>query len=197
MGLGEMLSKIKEETEEQYTKIIADAKTEADRIVSSAMERSESIISKSKVQAEKEVQEERLRSIASARLEAKRQLLQARDKVIRDYEAQSLGYVDEFVKSKDYKDFLLRVIEDGMNKIGDKAIVQLNSKDKNLIPTSKSGFNISEKTLESRGGALISSSDGKQRVDNTIESILSERSEELRLKLLQQIFGNGKIESIG
>lgn len=188
MGLEEMLSAIRANTQEQYAKIITEANREAEKISSEAKQRSELIVTQGQLHAEKEVQEEKLRSVASARLEAKRKVLEARDEVLRSYEEQAMRYLDEFTGSKDYADFLLRAIKDGVSKIGSSAVVQVNSKDKNLIE-SNADFELSSETLDCQGGALITSKDGKRRVDNTIESIFSERRGELRLKLTEQVFG--------
>lgn len=188
MGLEEMLSTIRANTQEQSAKIITEAKLEAEKISSEAKQRSESIVAQGQLHAEKEVQEEKLRSVASARLEAKRRLLEARDEVLRSYEEQAMLYLDEFTKSKDYADFLLRAIKDGVSKIGSGSVVQVNSKDKSLLE-SNADFELSPETLDCKGGALITSKDGKRRVDNTIESIFYERRGELRLKLTEQVFG--------
>ncbi len=191
MGLEEMLSRIKVDTEEQYNKIISSAKTESEKIIQEAKQTSEKIISLGKVQAEKEAQDEKLRLVASARLEAKRKLLEARDVVLRSYEDQAFRYADEFTNSNGYKEFLLRVVEDGISKIGTDSVIHVNSKDRNLLQTDrKLGYKISDEPLNCKGGALIISADGKKRVDNTIESIFNERKDELRLKLFEQVFRN-------
>ncbi len=195
MGLEEILTRIKAESEEQYSKILSDAKTQADRIIQEAREQAQVRASQIRAQAEREAQEERQRAIAAARLESKRQILQAREKVISRYENEASKIIDEFVKSRDYKQFLFRMIKDGVNKIGEDALVQVNQRDYEFLktdPENSSSYNISESTIDTKGGALISSLDGKKRVNNTIESILSDRREELRLKLSETLFRKEK-----
>jgi V/A-type H+/Na+-transporting ATPase subunit E len=190
MGLEEMLNSIRTDTEAQHARTISDAKAEAEKIISEARQRAQAIIEQRRIQSQKELQEERLRSIASARLEAKRRLLTAKDEVLRKYEDEAFRYLKDFAKSSMYEDFLFKMVNDGVAKIGAGAIVQVNPSDKKLLENSSMGdFQISEKTIDSIGGAIISSQDGKRRVDNTLESIFEERKDDLTLQLSDQIFG--------
>jgi len=189
MGLEEMLSRIKSDTEEQYSKIISDAQKESEKILSEANQKASNITIQSKAQAERQVQEEKQRSFASARLESKRKLLEAKDALLKNFEDQAQNYLDEFVKSPSYKDFLNSAVNDGVSLIGSDAVISVNSRDKGMLGNKDSSYTISSKPLNSKGGALITSNDGKRKVDNTIESIFNDRKEELRLKLSEQIFG--------
>lgn len=190
MGLEEILASIKSDTETRYSKIIADAKAEAVKITEDAQARSQSISTQGRVEGEKEAQDEKQRSVASAHLESKRRLLEARDELLRDYEERASGYLKEFTRSSKYKDYLLRMVRDGVSKIGSGAIVQTNSSDREALDNLESkDFVVSKENLDCIGGAVVSSKDGKRRVDNTLESIFNERKEDLRLKLTQQVFG--------
>jgi V/A-type H+/Na+-transporting ATPase subunit E len=190
MGLEEMLSAIKTNTSAQRDKIIADARSEAERIEAEANAKSETLISQSRSQSEKEVIEGRIRSIASFKLEAKRKMLEAKDEIMRAYEEQAASFLNDFTKSPEYKDFLLKVTKDGISQIGSDAIVQINVRDRNIL--NGSGFQISSDPISSIGGAIITSADEKRRVDNTVESIFDDRKQELRLELMKQVFGDQK-----
>lgn len=190
MGLEEMLNTIRADTEAQYLRTISDAKAEAEKIIAEAKQRSQAIEDQKRIQSQKELQEEKLRSIASARLEAKRKLLAAKEEVLRKYEDEALNYLKEFARSPSYKDFLLKMVDDGVTKIGAGSLVQVNDSDKKLLENSRPGdFQVSEKTINTIGGAIISAQDGKRRVDNTLESIFEDRKDELTLRLSEQIFG--------
>ena len=195
MGLEEIVSKINQDAEEQAGEVLSDANAEAAKILSDARAKADSLVSGARSQAEREVREERLRSVASARLAAKRELLQAREDVIRRYEAGMASSIDDFVKSDDYQRFLVNLIEDGVSKIGKEAQIQVNARDRVFLKGKKLGGEVSREEITCKGGALITSSDGKRRVDNTIESLLRDRSDEIRLKLLDQIFADGSKKS--
>jgi V/A-type H+/Na+-transporting ATPase subunit E len=195
MGLDDMLSTIQSDTEDQSSKIISDAKAESEKILSEGRKRADAIQTQSAQQSQREVEEDRNRLLASARLEANRRLLEARDEVLKGYEEQAFSYLEEFSNSPQYKDFFVRMLADALSKIGEGAIVQINPRDKPLLKDSKLKqfkIQVSPEPLKSLGGAIVTSSDGKRRVDNTIESIFSERKDELRLKLSQQVFGAQK-----
>ena len=189
MGLEEIVSAIRADAENKRAKVLADAKMEAEKILSEARESSARIVSQGRSLAEREVQEEKLRSVAAARLGAKREILEERESVLQRYETQASQYLEEFSRSPNYKSFLLRIIEDGVSKIGEDAVVHVNSKDKALLQGARLNAQISSTSINCKGGALITSKDEKRRVDNTIESLFKERKEELRLKLTEQIFG--------
>jgi V/A-type H+/Na+-transporting ATPase subunit E len=185
-----MLAAIKSNTASQRDKIIADAKAEAAQIDADAQAKSQAVISQSRIDSEKEASEDRIRSIASFKLGAKRKMLEARDDVLRAYERQANEFLNDFVKSPDYQDFLIKVTKEGVAEIGSGAVIQVNTKDRSLL--NGSGFQISQDPINSIGGAIISSGDEKRRVDNTIESIFNDRKQELRLELLKQVFGDQK-----
>ena len=189
MGLEEIVSAIRADAENKRAKGLSDAKMEAEKILSEATESSARIVSQGRSLAEREVQEEKLRSVAAARLGAKREILEERESVLQRYETQASQYLEEFSRSPNYKSFLLRIIEDGVSKIGEDAVVHVNSKDKALLQGARLNVQISSTPINCKGGALINSKDEKRRVDNTIESLFKERKEELRLKLTEQIFG--------
>ncbi len=190
MGLEEMLSAIKTNAAAQQDKIIADARTEAERIEAEAKSKSETLIAQSRSQSEKDVVEDRIRSIASFKLEAKRKMLEAKDEVMRAYEEQATAFLNDFTKSPEYKNFLLKVTKDGAFQIGSDATVQVNARDRNIL--NGSGFQLSPDPINSIGGAIITSADAKRRVDNTVESIFNDRKQELRLELMKQVFGDQK-----
>jgi V/A-type H+/Na+-transporting ATPase subunit E len=188
MGLEEMLNTIRSNTEAQYAKTISDAKAQADKILSDATQQAEKILEEREVQARKDLEEEKLRSIAAARLEAKRRLLVTKDEILTKYEDRALGYLKEFAQSPDYKDYLLKLVKDGVSKIGSDAVVEVKASDRQLLQNPKN-FQLSSKNLVSIGGAVISSDDGKRRVNNTLESLFEDRKEDLRLKLSEELFG--------
>lgn len=190
LGLEEIVKRIDQEAAERASKIVGEATEGATKVMAESKERAESILAGAKAQAEREAREERQRSVASARLAAKRELLQAREDVLKRYEAGVLASVDSFAKSDEYLKFLTRAIEQGVSKIGKDAEIRVNSRDKAALKGKKLGGELSKETLDSKGGALVVSADGKRRVDNTVESLLRERSDALRLMLTQQVFGD-------
>ncbi len=182
-----MIGTIRADTENQHAKIITDARNEAERILSEAQQRAESIIARGRQQSQREAEDEKTRLIASARLEGNRRLLEARNDILKSYEEKALAQLGDFARSPEYKEFLIRMVNDGVSKIGSDAIVKVNVKDKQLLKNA--AVQISPSDLDSLGGAIISSKDGKRRVDNTIESIFNERRDDLRLKLSELVFG--------
>ncbi|MDG6953770.1 MAG: V-type ATP synthase subunit E [Nitrososphaerota archaeon] len=192
MGLEEIVAKIGQDADEQAARITSDARDEAKKVVESARAQADSIISDAKAEAEREARAERLRSVAAARLAAKRELLQAREEVLSRYEDVLRKSVDDFMESDEYLGFLVGVIKDGVSKIGEGAVVHVTPEDRIRLKGKKLPGEMSEDKVDFRGGALVSSADGKRRVDNSIDSLLRERSDAIRLRLVEKVFGDGK-----
>ena len=192
MGLEEIVAKISQDADEQAARITSGARDEAKKVVESARAQADSIISDAKAEAEREVRAERLRSVAAARLAAKRELLQAREEVLSRYEDVLRKSVDDFMESDEYLGFLVGVIKDGVSKIGEGAVVHVTPEDRSRLKGKKLPGEMSKDQVDFRGGALVSSADGKRRVDNSIDSLLRERSDAIRLRLVEKVFGDGK-----
>ncbi|MDG6987956.1 MAG: V-type ATP synthase subunit E [Nitrososphaerota archaeon] len=192
MGLEEIVAKISQDADEQAARLTSDARDEAKKATDSARAQADSIISDAKAEAEREARAERLRSVAAARLAAKRELLQAREEVLSRYEDVLRKSVDDFMESDEYLDFLAGVIKDGVSKIGEGAIVHVTPEDRSRLKGKKLPGEMSKDQVDFRGGALVISVDGKRRVDNSIDSLLRERSDAIRLRLVEKVFGDGK-----
>ena len=192
MGLEEIVAKIGQDADEQAARKTSDARAEAKKVVESARAQADSVISDARAEAERGVRAERLRSVAAARLAAKRELLQAREEVLSRYEDVLRKSVDDFIKSDEYLDFLIGAIKDGVSKIGEGAVVQVTPEDRSRLRGKKLPGEMSKDKVDIRGGALVYSADGKRRVDNSIDSLLRERSDTVRLKLVENVFGDEK-----
>jgi V/A-type H+/Na+-transporting ATPase subunit E len=190
LGLEEIVSRIDQEAADRAAKILEDARADSSKVLDEAKTKADEIVSQARAQADREAKEDRQRSVASARLAAKREILQAKEDVLKRYEKGVMDSLGDFVKSDDYTKFLVKAIDQGLAKIGKDAVIRVNSRDKALLKGRKLGGELSKDSVECQGGALISSSDGKRRVDNTLESLLRDRSDALRLLLVEQVFGN-------
>lgn len=121
---------------------------------------------------------------------------QERDKVLAEVLSQTRKLVGDFAKDEaKYTPFLSVLVESGIREIQlDPVVLHMNSSDLKRIDKSKLERDVgkrlgksvkmefSQEPIEALGGAIISSTDGKTRIVNTLD----QRFEALEAKLLVQ-----------
>lgn len=180
--------------------LLSDAKKEADEIVAIAESHVEKMLAEEKSKkhsllknAEQEtnsiIQEQKRERIAWARLEAKRMISEAKEDVIKRSLDEFFTVIETMLDQKEYLDFIKINIEE--------AISELKNSNELVIHCSKGekknfdGFNIPViEDLKSIGGAIVETSDGKIRVDLTIEALFEIKLEELRKIIYERLFEN-------
>lgn len=164
------------------------AKEQADQIY-------RDIISQAKANAEAEK-----RKIASVtEVEMRNRLLQTKEDLVDVAFEKAVLELKKFVETKDYHDYLLKLIQDAAKKIGQKElVVQVNAKDRDLLTPealkrlSKKlhcELKLSDKTEDYIGGCIIQTEDGKIIYDVTIDNRLQELKPVLRVEIAKMLFG--------
>jgi vacuolar-type H+-ATPase subunit E/Vma4 len=136
---------------------------------------------------EKMLDERSNERIAWARLEAKRVLAEAREDAIKSVIEQFFDELKKVRKTPEYKKFLKKSVPLAANELGKGARVHIVKGDKTALPK-MNGVKIVE-DLKGLGGALVESSDGKIRIDLTIEMQFDSRRDELRKSISDKLFG--------
>jgi V/A-type H+-transporting ATPase subunit E len=164
------------------------AKEQADQIY-------RDIISQAKANADAEK-----RKIASVtEVEMRNRLLQTKETLVDVAFEKALVELKKFVETKNYNDYLLKLIQDAAKKIGQKElVVQVNAKDRDLLTPevlkhlSKKlhcELKLSDKTEDYIGGCIIQTEDGKIIYDVTIDNRLQELKPVLRVEIAKMLFG--------
>ncbi|MFH1722815.1 MAG: V-type ATP synthase subunit E family protein [Candidatus Altiarchaeota archaeon] len=168
------ISAIKNASEHQESSILSDARNKAKEIKAEAL-------SEGKARAESE----RRGALASARLEAKRILNQAREEAVNENLNEIREVLSQIRDDNRYPKILQNLVDEGLKELGDDSTVYVNKGDEKLVKAKK----ISEKEIESVGGVIIESSDGRIRVDSTIDSLFHQKTEYLRRQIFSELFG--------
>ncbi len=153
------------------------------------------ILSEAKVKAETEK-----RKIASVtEVDIRNHLLQTKEKLVNEAFEKALQKLKEFVKTEQYKTYLVKSIEEIAKKMDQKALViEVNSKDNGWLTldmlktaTKKLGveFQFSEQTEKYIGGCKVQTVDGKIVFDGTLDSRLADLKPKLRTEIAKQLFG--------
>jgi V/A-type H+-transporting ATPase subunit E len=128
-------------------------------------------------------------------------VLQTKEELVDIAFEKALVKLKNFVETKDYHDYMLKNIQNAVERIGKRdLVIKVNAKDKNwLTPDvlkllSKKlhcELRISEKTGDYIGGCIVQTEDGKIIFDVTLDNRLQELKPVLRVELSKILFGEG------
>ena len=152
--------------EKEYDKIIADGKKEADKI-------------------EKQI-------IGGADIEARNKQLLALEASVDKVFTKALDQITNNDRSGDYANLIKSLLDESIKILGtSEVIVSTNSKDRDVVQSTLSGFTgseLSSETIECIGGVIIKSKDGAMTFDNTLDARI-ERLKPLIRKDIAAKFG--------
>jgi V/A-type H+-transporting ATPase subunit E len=179
--------------------IIIAAENEAKETLKAAKEQADqkyqAIINQAKTKAENE-----RRKIASVtEVEMRNRLLQTKEDLVNTAFEKALIKLEDFVTTEKYHEYLLKLIEEVAERIGQKnLVVQVNAKDKawltqdilNLLSKKlHCELKLSDQTEDCVGGCKIQTVDGKITYDSTIDNRLQELKPALRVEVAKILFG--------
>ena len=188
MGLDSLKHEIARESEREAKKLIDAADEQGKDIARSSEKDAKSKEKRAASEIEETLASEKSERIAAARLDAKKILSQAREEAI----ASALDKVwAEFVKiskGKDYSALLNAIIKKGADEIGGDCRVYVRKEDKTIAKDA--GVEVSEKSIDCAGGAIVEGKDGKVRVNSTFEQLFEEKKDDIRKDLYAKLFSD-------
>ncbi|MCI0503292.1 V-type ATP synthase subunit E [Candidatus Micrarchaeota archaeon] len=187
MGIEKLKGSLLSEASEDARKIVEAAETHVARMVED--ERSGMAARKKEAdrEVEKLLEEQRNERIAWARLESKRILAEAREDAIKGVVEDFFDSLSNVRKTPEYKKFLGKAVAEAAAELGGNVSVHIVKGDKPLLPAIK-GAKVSE-GLEALGGAIVETTDGKIRIDLTLETLFEARRDETRKRIYDKLFG--------
>ncbi len=128
--------------------------------------------------------DESAEAIANAHLEAKRELAKAKGELVDSVEKQVWAELLKVRKNKDaYAKLLHKLISTGAKALGSgDAIVYVRAEDRSLVGDLKDA-KLARESVVCSGGAIITSADGRVRIDNTLEALLEEKRDAMRIEI--------------
>lgn len=189
--------------------VLGDAQKEADTIILAAENEAKETLKVAKKQADqiyhdiisqaKAKAEAESRKISSlTEVDIRNRLLQTKEDLVYDAFEKAHVQLKNFVNTKDYPAYILKLIEDASKRIGQKdLIVQVNVKDKgwltqdmlnSLSKKIHSDLKLSNKTGDYLGGCIIQTADGNIICDVTIDNRLQELKSFLRVEVAKILF---------
>jgi vacuolar-type H+-ATPase subunit E/Vma4 len=168
------ISEIKKEAEKHSKEILDsaknEAKEEAEKIISSGKNESENI--------------KRI-LISKANQENKKEAMKTRERIIDDCFVKAHHKLS-ILKGKEYEKLIKKLMQEGHKKIGSNCIVYA-SRDEDKKIAKDLGISV-DGTVESAGGIILKSKDGRTTLDYTFNGILKREKDRIRIKVGKLLF---------
>jgi vacuolar-type H+-ATPase subunit E/Vma4 len=209
LSIQQLQAEIERKAEEEASKILDTANQEAQKTIAEANAKAASLRAERTKILERELDTRERAELAIARMHQKGELLRAKagwtKRVFEEVERRVAKMAEK--GGPEYRELLGNLILEGIAKMnGNKFIVETNSRDKDAISeilrtaTERAGKIKNGKvvlltgTLQSKtlGGVVVSTEDGIQCFNNTLEARLSAASRNLEGAIHGMLFGAGE-----
>ena len=200
-GVSAIASEVLGDVQKEAEAILLAAENDAKETLKEAKEQAsqayKAIISQANSKAETEK-----RKIASVtEVEMRNYLLQTKEDLVDAAFEKARVKLEDFVKTNKYHTYLLNLIKEAYERIGQKKlVVQINVRDerwltqdilKSLSNELNCDLTLSDKTGSYIGGCVIQTADNKVIYDVTIDNRLQELKPVLRVEIAKILFGEG------
>jgi V/A-type H+-transporting ATPase subunit E len=183
-------------TEKIIKRIQTDAQTQQQQLLTNAETQSRLIIKEAKTQTEKEaksllqsgqVDSENTKKImiSKATQEVKRDMMNAREEIIEQCFAQALENLASLPEDQ-YKKLILHYLKIGTARLGEHFSMK-TSRSLDADIAKQQGIPV-QGSIQSIGGIILQSQDGKITINNTFERILDRKKDELRIHVGKLLF---------
>ncbi|MGB9844351.1 V-type proton ATPase subunit E [Methanothermobacter tenebrarum] len=202
-GVDKIVSSIISEAQENANKIVSEAEKKAESIIKDGERRA--AIEKEKIleNARKQARMQYHQLISEAKMKARRAELEAREEVITEAFKRAEEELQKITSSKDerYIQSLKNIIKEAATEIGGgELVVHVKEDDKEKIrdldsiaedvksATGKDTILELGEAIQTIGGAIVKTKDGRIEVNNTIEARLSRFEKFLRSEVAKILF---------
>ena len=192
MGLEELRKGVLDKAQEEARALARETEAEAGALMQKAEAQRKELLDAAGHEAREMVESEKGEAIANANLEAKRELAKAREELVASVEEQAWKELLSVRKNKkEYAALLHKLIDKGRKALHDESaggdvLAYVNAEDAKLVGELK-GAKLAGDAIECAGGAVVTSADGRVRIDNTLEAIFAEKRDAMRIAIQKEI----------
>ncbi|NUN11501.1 hypothetical protein HUU53_02550 [Candidatus Micrarchaeota archaeon] len=180
----ELQKDVLDKAETQSAVVLSEARQEAKEILAKAKLEASALAKQSEEKALAEASALKAEHLASARLEARSFESNARNKVVDEVFVELKNEFKDFASTKEYEKFFSKLVSNARKDLGQDGVILANKKDQAMAKKlGKTG-----EVLDSIGGVIIASSDGRIRVNSSFEALLEEKSESLKQAIFEELF---------
>jgi len=185
MSAEKIIDQIKKDSQKEINQIIKDAEKQSDQIIKNAK-------SEAKKQVDKILEDGSIKSeniskilISKATQDTKREIMNAREKIIDECFVKAHHKLSTLNELK-YKNIVRKLMRDGQKKLSGNCTVKISRPiDKQIAKDL--GLEITG-SVESSGGIILASGDGRIILDHTFDGILKREKDKIRIKVGKLLF---------
>ena len=197
-GLSAIAREVLNDVQKEAEAIVLNSEREAKDTLKAAKEEADKIYTTALAEATVRIEAENKRIRSLSEVEARNLLLETKETAVDAAFERAFIQLKVLANTDAYHSYLLKFIEEAVNKIGAKnLVVQVNQTDKtwlaknNLSRLSRKlhiDLRLAEETENFIGGCKIQTADGKIVLDNTLENRLEQLKPTLRSEVARILF---------
>lgn len=187
MGIERLKGSLISEAREEADKITGAAREQADGILGAEHSKCLAMRKEADASVKKLLDELRSERIAWARLESKRIMAEAKEDAIKGVLDDLFEALEASRKGAEYKRYMAKSVNAAIAELGAGATIHVVRGDKALVPAVKGARVVED--LDSLGGVLAESADGKIRMNFTLETLFESNRDGVRKQVYDLLFG--------
>lgn len=180
MALEEILRRIQSDTEREEKSIINSSEEEAKKVLDEARKRASLILADNETRAREDAETEKRQRISSATLEGRSYLEREREKIENDYLEELRSRIRDMRGSDEYLRYIKRVIDSARKVLGNDSLVYVGKGDADGVKKLGISQIKTSEEIDSLGGAIVTSADGRMIIDLTFSETLRNKNDEIR-----------------
>ncbi len=198
-GISAIAKVVVDDVQKEAEALILAAEQEAKATLKSSKEEADRNFKAVIAKAEANIEAEKRKIASITEVEIRNRLLQTKEDLVDTAFEKSLTKLKAFVGSDEYHDYLLKNMQNAIERIGQKdLVIQVNANDrdwltqdvlKRLSKKSHCELRLSEKNGNFIGGSIIQTEDEKIIYNVTLDNRLQELKSVLRVELAKTLFG--------
>ncbi len=200
MSIEDILQALDDQCREECQEIFARAEQEAKQVLERSKGEAEDIRQARLAKVRAEAQSETTSMLYSARLKSKNSVINAKESVAEKALADAEKGLQNLRSQPNYAAVLEGLIVEGLSRVSGKVVCHLDPADKKLADSilRKQGVDYEVLTdLKCVGGAVISDTEGRVNVINTVEERLNRAREKLRMNVSGILFEEEAKAAVG
>jgi len=185
MSVEKIIEQIKKDSNNVVEQILKEADKQATKIVNNAISKAKKESREILTNGKKQSESIKKILVSKENQNSKRKIIKVRESIIKDCFEKAQRKLIKLEDEK-YKKLITKLIKNGSKKLGGKCTVKTSRDiDKNIAD--KLGIKVTEK-IDTTGGIILKSINGKITLDNTFEGILEREKGRIRIKVGKLLF---------
>jgi V/A-type H+-transporting ATPase subunit E len=185
MTVEKIINQIELDATQEINEILKEADKQGDKIIKDEILKAEIESKKIIYDGEKKSDSIKQIIISKENQKASKIIIQIKEEIIETCFSKAQQKLKKF-NGREYENFLTNYIEKGIKQIGDNTCVKISKEnDKEIVK--KFGLKVIGK-INSIGGLILISNDGKITLDYTIEGIIKREKDRIRIEIGKILF---------